>query len=285
MSPQALAKAIDELISLTDARYARNISSVNRDLYNQLTIILKELEVDRDGYILQNTANRKILQSANFKIEEVFSSPAYVGAVSNYVQSITKVDVLNTKYFTALDDGFKANRIFIKNLQNEAIAQVESFVLRDGLASQVISPLKNILNTNINSGGQFSGFLQQIRTFVLGNEEVESRALSYSRTHLSDTLLNYARAYQESVTNDLALDWYSYNGPIGDKTREFCEVRAGKYFHRSEIESWAALDWSGKKNGTTASSIFIFAGGWNCRHFIIPVSESAVAKEDLDRIN
>lgn len=284
MNPQDLAKAIEALILEADYRYVTAIGKVQEKLYSQLVGIIKGLELNGDGYIIQNSKNRKILNSANDKINEVFKSNLYVSAVNNYVNVIPKIDVQNAKYFTAISDGFKPNRIFIKNLQADAIATVERFVLQDGLAAQVISPLSQILNSNINSGGRFSGFLDQIKTFVLGNDKVEGRALSYSKTYLSNSLFQYSRAYQQSVTADLGLTWYRYVGGVIENSREFCRERNGNYYHQSEIEKWADLSWRGKDPLTTSSSIFILVGGFSCRHELIPVSEGIVPKSDLDRI-
>jgi hypothetical protein len=224
------------------------------------------------------------MSKAEAKIQEVFSSSLYTAAVSNYVSTVPKVDVQNVKYFKSIDTTFSPKRQFLTNLQNETIATVERYVLRDGLQSQVVQPLIQILNQNINSGGQFSGFLQQVRDYVVGNDQVEGRALSYSRTYLRDSLFTYARTYQQSVTNDLGLQWYLYSGGLMDKSREFCVHRSGNYYHHQEVESWASESWQGKKQGTTESSIFLFAGGWNCSHEIIPVSSLIVPPSDLERI-
>lgn len=283
MTPETLARAIETLILNADNRYVSAIGRVQRDLYNQLTVILTELELDADGYIKQSAANRKVLTTADKKINEVFSSSIYTTAVSNYVSVVPKVDLQNVKYFTAIDEGFKPNKLFLKNLQTDTIATIEKYVLQDGLQSQVINPLSQILNQNVNSGGRFSGFLDQIRTYILGNDKVEGRAMSYTRTYLRDSLFTYSRTFQQSITNDLGLEFYLYSGGIIDKTRPFCAERNGNYYSHKEIEAMAGLDWQGKKQGTTESSIFLFAGGWNCGHQIIPVSKLIVPQEVIDR--
>jgi hypothetical protein len=119
---------------------------------------------------------------------------------------------------------------------------------------------------------------------VQGNGEIEGRILSYSRTFVSDTLFNYSRSYQESITADLKLDWYLFSGGLMDKSRPFCVEHSGNFYHRKEVEKWADDDWQGKRQGTTASSIFIFLGGYNCRHSLIPVHKSIVPPEDAARI-
>lgn len=282
MKPEVLARAIDELVLNADNRYVAALGRVQADLYNQLVTILSDLELDADGYIKQTAANRKVLTAADTKIREVFSSPMYTTAVANYVAVVPKVDVQNVKYFTAVDEGFKPNKQFLKSLQADTIATVEKYVLQDGLQSQVINPLSQILNQNINSGGQFSGFLEQIREYVIGGK-AEGRAMSYTRTYLRDSLFTYSRTYQQAITADLGLNYYLYSGGLMDKSRPFCKDLAGKYFSHKEIEALSAQTWAGKKQGTTESSIFLFAGGWNCGHQIIPVHKSIVPKEVINR--
>lgn len=283
MSPQSLAKAIDDLIQETDAAYLIAITRVQDRLYDQVVAVLKDLELDDEGYIKQSAANRKIISRASDKVNEIFNSALYTSAVSNYISIIPKVDKLNVRYFSDISDGFKANRLFLKNLQAETIAAVEQYILRDGLQSQVIGPLSQILNQNVNSGGQFSGFLTQIRDYIKGNDHVEGRAMRYTRTYLRDTVFTYSRTFQQSITNDLGLEFYLYSGGLMDTSRPFCTERNGQYFSHKEVESWASMEWAGKKSGTTTSSIFLFAGGWNCNHQLIPVSKLIVPKEVIDR--
>jgi hypothetical protein len=103
MNPADLAAVIEQIIISADNRYARAIGRVQNDLYNQIIAILRELELDDNGYIKQTTANRKILAQADDKIQEVFSSPMYRRSVSNFVAAVPKVDLQNVEYFTAIE--------------------------------------------------------------------------------------------------------------------------------------------------------------------------------------
>lgn len=278
MTPRDLAVAIEDIIVGADKKYAGNIGKIQRELYNDIIVVLSKLELE-GGYIKQSNANRRILSEADDKIQEVFSSDYYRKSVSNFVASVPKVDLLNVKYFTSIEESFSPNRLFLKDLQKSTVKTIEDFILKDGLQVQVIKPLSQVLNQNINSGGQFSGFMRQIKDFVLGDDKVEGRALSYTRTYLRDSLFTYSRTYQQSVTGDLGLEYYQYAGGLIDSSRPFCIERAGKFFHHKEVERWAGLDWAGKKSGTTESSIFLFAGGWNCGHQLIPVHDSIVPED------
>lgn len=282
MTPQQVATSIEGLIVSANERYARQIVGVQNKLYNDLVTILKFIDTDADGNILQNAGNRSILRAAQNQFDKTINESTYQSSVENHVRVIPKIDDLNADYFASVSSAFKPNRVFIKSLQSSTIETINSYILQDGLAAQVKIPLNEILNQNINAGGSFQGMLKQVETFTKGNDQVEGRLLRYTRTYISDTLFNYSRAYQQSVTADLKLEWYQYNGGIMDKTRPFCESRAGRFFQHKEVESWANLEWQGKNALTTESSIFIFCGGHNCRHQLIPVHESIVPDEDLE---
>lgn len=285
MTPHDLADKIEGLIISANDKYAKVIAGVEVKLYDDLVTILKFIETDSEGYIKQNAGNRQILRAAERQFDATINESPFQAAVENHLKVIPKIDALNEAYFESVSSAFKPNRVFISSLQNQAIQTVNSYVLQDGLAAQVKIPLNQILNQNINTGGQFSGMLKQLRTFIEGDENLDGRLTSYSRGILRDTLFQYTRSYQQSVTADLKLEWYLYSGGLMDKSRPFCIERAGKFFHQKEIEGWAKLSWAGKNPLTTESSIFVLAGGYSCAHELIPVSKSIVPQNDLDRIS
>lgn len=284
MSAQQLAEEIEASIQSTIEAFTSQVEAFQGTLDSRLLSVLKGLELDEQGYIKQSAANRRILYDAENLIYELLPGEKFTAIVSTALTVIPALDALNTDYLSGISDGFDAGRKFISSLQKQTISSIESNLLQDGLTASIKNPLIDILNQNVNSGGQFSGFLDQVRNFIEGDNEVEGRVLSYSRTFLSDALFDYSRAFQQAVVNDLKLEWYSYVGGVMDKTREFCVERVGNFYQQKEIEKWADQDWQGKRAGTTASSIFIYCGGYNCRHSLVPVHESVVPKEDLNRI-
>lgn len=284
MSAAELADKIEGLIIEANGKYASRIIAVQNKLYADLVTILKFVDLDDQGYIKQNAGNRAILRTAQEQFDKTIRSSTYQYALEQHLNVIPVIDNLNTEYFESISSAFKPNRVFISSLQKQTIETVNTLILQDGLSAQIKLPLNQILQQNINTGGSFTGMLNQVKTFIQGNENLDGRLLSYSKTILHDTLFQYARSFQNSVTEDLGLVWYRYVGGIMDKSREFCIERNGGYFHQKEIESWADLEWKGKNNLTTKSSIFIFCGGHFCRHELIPVHESIVLLEDKRRV-
>lgn len=284
MKPETLATKIEGLIISANDRYADSVVKVQDRLYNRLVTILKGIEVDRDGFIKQSAANRKILLRAQNEFDSVISESTYQSSLSRYLKTIPSINELNIDYFTTLESAFTPNRVFIKALQSQTVQSINTLLLNDGLSASVKLPLNQILNQNVNSGGSFSGMLEQLRTYIKGTPDLDGRLLSYSRNILSDTLFQYSRAFQQSITADLGLSWYKYIGGLIKDSRDFCVERTGNFYHESEVKAWASLEWSGKNKYTTESSIFIYAGGHSCRHQIIPVSNSIVPKIVLDRV-
>jgi hypothetical protein len=288
MTPEELAAEIENLIVGSTEKFSASMIRAQNRLYNRIIATLKDLELDGQGYIKQSAVNRKILREAQNTFDDLIKDPRYQGAVESQLRIIPKIDALNTMYFTSISKVFSANKNFIKDLQKQVIRDVNASLLNEGVIANVKIPLNNILGQNVNSGGSFAGFNDQLRNFIKGNN-VEGRLLRYSKLYISDTLFNYARTWQEAVTADLDLEFYLYSGGLTEKgrgsrgSRDFCIERTGKYFHRKEIESWADDDWKGKNPDTTKSSIFTLLGGYNCRHSVIPVSTMTVPKEVLDR--
>lgn len=289
MTPEELAVEIENLVVSGIEGLSKSMIRAQNRLYRRIMGILKDLELDNDGYIKQSAANRRILRSAESVFDEFIKSPAYVGIIESQLAIIPAINAANTTYFTTISKAFSPDRNFIRDLQRQVIRDVNSMLLNEGVIVNVRQPLNVILNQNINSGGSFAGFTDQVRNFVTGDGRNEGRLLKYARTYVADTLFAYARTWQEAVTTDLALEFYLYSGGIisagkgSSGTRPFCMERTGKYFHKKEIEGWADLEWKGKNPATTKSSIFTLLGGYNCRHSVIPVSRLIVPGDVIDR--
>lgn len=277
-----IADRIESLIDDADNVFIRGIDKTQQVLYDKFLKLFKDLELDADGYILNNQINRGILQEAGRVFNQSIREANFKQTVEDFAGTVYEIDGANEEYFSTLSSAFKPNRAFISSLQRQTITNIENLLLNSGLESQVKGPLLTILSQNINSGGSYSGFLEQLRENILGMEN-EGKLMRYSRGIMNDSLFQYSRAYQQSVTSDLGLEWYMYSGGITEKTREFCADHSEEFYHQAEVEAWASEDWTGQIAGTTESSIFIFAGGWNCRHSIIPVDISIVPQDVIQR--
>ena len=279
MTPDKLSAKIDTIVESFESQFAKQVEKTQQAIFGQVQILLNRLELNADGTIKQNQANRKILARADEALERAINQSGYYSALDTSTSSIVALTGANGAYFKTFVEGFTANAQYIKNLQAQTITQMESLLANDGLEAAVKGPIKNILNQNINTGASYNDLLKQLRGFIIGDAELDGKLKTYSGQIVTDSLFNFSRGLQEAVSQNLGLNWVQYVGGIIDTTRPFCAARVGKYYTKKEVEGWAKLSWSGKHQGTTPSSIFIYAGGYRCRHQIIYVSDAAVPKK------
>lgn len=283
MTPNELATRIETIVAQAEERFKGVITKTQRRVYNSMVALLKDLELDPDGYIKNNSANRKLLQKSGEAFNSAVKRSNYLGGVSAYAGTMTALSAENAAYFETLSSAFSPNKQFIKSLQKQTIESLENTLLNEGLSANVKQPLLNILNQNVNGGGSFSGMLDQVKGFIQGIDR-EGALQRYARTWTSDALFTFNRSYQMAVSSDLGLEWYYYGSGLTKDSREFCIERTDMYWQQTDVEGWALLSWGGKNPNTTESSIFFYCGGYNCRHSLIPVSEAGVPDMNKDAL-
>lgn len=284
MTPNDLADRISTITERAEERLEIAVTKTQRELFDQVQAMLAGLELDSDGLIKQSAENRKLLQNADRVFERAIKESGYYANLDQYAGAIASLTDANEEYFNAILDSFTVDARYLKSLQKSSIGTIESLMANDGLEVALKQPLKEILNQNVNSGAAFSDLLKQVREFIKGTADREGKLLRYSKQISRDTLFNFSRSMQESISENAGLEYYLYSGSSRKDSRPFCATRAGNYYHRSEIEKWADQNWAGKRAGTTKSSIYIYLGGYNCEHSLIPVSKAIVPGEVIKRI-
>jgi hypothetical protein len=282
LTPKEVAIKLEQAIQEATEALNAVLEKTQNSIYRLAVSKLRELDIDPDGYIRPSSENRKIIRGVNKAFDEGLAKGGYIEGLNQFTKTIQVLDSLNAGYFEGIGKAFNAQSTSINALQKQTISSIESLLLNNGLESQIKTPLSNILFQNVTSGGSYSGMLEQVKVYFVGDEN-EGKLMHYVKQITRDALNNYSRSYQSSIGNALGLEFYQYVGGLMPESREFCRDRVNGYFHYKEIESWANLEWKGKRPDTTESSIFIYAGGFSCQHQIMPVSTSIVPKQWIDR--
>jgi len=283
-TPKDVAIQIEAIIEEANLLFSQVVEKAQNSIYNLAVSKLRELDVDPDGYVRQTASNRKIIRAVNKAFDEGLAKSGYYEGLNKFVGTMKALDAVNAGYFEGIGlSAFNADSTLISSLQKQTITTVEGLLMNDGLEVQIKEPLYNMMLQNVNTGGSYSGMVDQMRNYVKGTSEADGKLLRYTKQITQDVLNNYSRSYQAAIGSKLGLEFFQYVGGLMPESREFCRDRAGDFFHYKEIESWASLDWYGKRMDTTESSIFIYAGGYNCRHIVMPVSTYVVPKAAIQR--
>lgn len=287
MTPRELSDKIEAIVSEVTAGLSLQITSTQQALYDQMRLLLNRLELDQAGQIKISQLNRALITKADEYFNRAFNQSGYYAELDTIAAQVVNITEATLGYYELMGVGATIDAQYLRSLQRNVIEQLSGLLANEGLEVALRQPILSILNQNINTSAAYVDLLDEIKDFVLGTPELQGKLQRYASQITTDALFNYSRALQESISSIAGLEFVIYSGGVTADTREFCLERSEQYFHKREVEAWADLDWAGKRAGTTASTIFIYAGGYRCAHQIIYVSEVVVpagVKERAQRL-
>jgi hypothetical protein len=271
---------VDRLETIPDA-FSDRMVRIQRAKFNDITRLLDELDY-KNGFVVVNDANILRIEVIVEQIKDVLTGAEYETAVGELMQEFDNQAAINYKYFEAIDPRFQVPAIsnnILRAKKNEAILS-----LLNSTDQYLTNPMRQSLSNTVLAGGSRADLLDTFRDLIQGDPEKVGRLERATRQIVSDTFATSDRAITNEVAEQLGLKFYLYTGGLLKTTRPFCKERNGKFFKKSDVESWGELgDWAGKMEGTNSKTIFQTAGGYNCQHSILPVSEAVVPDEAKNR--
>lgn len=268
-----LTRVPDEFLSAVD--------KATKELYPDVIELLSELEIDSQGNILLNNTNLQLTAEVKEALKEILLQSDYISAVKKFASEFnTQARITNQifrKSFDFVDEGLAEQLINIskRNTADILINTIGDEAFADAVSEQV--------ELAVSNNASFKDTIKAIRDVVTGNDEIDGKLQQYAKQIAHDQFAIADRSYTSAVAEELGAEWFKYSGDTIESTREFCRERHNKFYYYKEIEEWADEDWQGKIDGTNEKTIYSTAGGYNCRHSIIPVSIFAVPKDVIRR--
>jgi hypothetical protein len=146
---------------------------------------------------------------------------------------------------------------------------------KDSMAQAIIVPLRQTILNQVISGGEYKALQKVITEYIDGGEGLDPKLKRYVNQNIRDSYVTADRTYANLINQELKAKYYYYSGNTVADSRQFCVTRHNRAYTTAEVESWAKLgDWQGRRQGTNSATIFIYCGGYNCRHNLIPISEN-----------
>lgn len=271
---------VERLETIPDA-FSNRMVAIQRSKFNEVIRLLDDLDYS-NGLIVVNDANILKIEAIVESIKDVLTGTEYETAVGELMQEFDNQAAVTYKYFEALDPRFQVPAIsnsILRAKKNEAVLS-----LLNSTDQYLTNPMRQSLSNSVLAGGSRSDLIATFRELIEGDPEKVGRLERATRQIVSDTFALSDRAVTNEIAEQLGFEYYLYTGGLLKTTRPFCKARNGKFFKKSEVESWGALQpWDGWMEGTNSKTIFQTAGGYNCQHSILPVSEAVVPKEVIKR--
>jgi hypothetical protein len=278
----------DRLDSVPSA-FVRSMDGVQARVSREIEDLVSQLEIE-NGNIVLSEKNMVLINNMEQRLKNLIFDEAYEKNLTSFLSEFKRQAELNNQYFTATIPEFEPSALYesvLKSTQKNAL----SLLNEDAFTQTLIGPIKQTLEASITNNISFSETLTNLRYLIEGDEEVDGRLMSHVKRVAYDSFAVSDRSYTNTIATDLGLEFYRYSGGKIEDTRCFCAERAGKFFHRKEIEGWGegkdvgscGFPWQGMNSNTDKATLFYYAGGYNCKHSILPVSKKSVPQDVIQR--
>jgi hypothetical protein len=257
------------------------------EAWKKIRPILDEMDVDAAGNIEQTENNVRRIGLINEELKKVLAGSEYKEAVKSFLDSIDKGVQLTDEIARTFEESFEPNQVQKQLLQISKQNAINAFY-GSGLDARFTQPFLEQLTANVAARAPLREAVNALEGLVVGTEANDGRILANIKTTATTAQAVADRSYSAAVNEELDIQWYEYLGGEIDTTRPFCRNREDGIYHKKEIEAWgdgknsAGINdirdgtWAGRIEGTDSRSIFTFVGGWNCRHYLVPVPDNKV---------
>lgn len=287
-----MEKSIQDILSSIDDainNFQKVVPGIQKTMFDELQNITRGFDI-KDGKLLNNLKNLKLLGTLQNKLESIIVSPEYKKAVENFVSSYDEVANLNMSYFSLFNKDLKPKNTLpiIKRLAIEATI---NDLVGQGMSANVVQPVKSLLVENIVTGGSMSDLQTQLSNYLLNNNTGEGALQRYTKQITTDAINQYNAQYQETIAQDLQFSWGQYVGSNITTSREFCiHLTKKRWVNKSELPTIIEGHIDGydcklsKTTGlplgmipdTTEANFKVRRGGYNCGHQFFWVPDSSV---------
>lgn len=286
----SLKDIVKEKIKLFDEtpdKMATATSKVQSKIWRDLLPVINDLEVDAAGNIIQSDNNVARIGIIADKLNEVLGGKEYQAVIKTFLNSIDEGVVLTNEVAKKFDANFEPTAAQNKLLQLSKTNAINTFI-GSGLKNNVTQPFVEQLVTNVSARASLKETIKALEGVILGTDNTEGNLLRHIKTTALTAQAVADRSYSSAANETIGAVYFEYLGGEIPTTRDFCAAREGGIFHKEEIEQWgrgvnsAGIDdiedgtWAGRIDGTDAKSIFTFVGGYNCRHYLVPIESSEV---------
>jgi len=283
MTLKEIIEAKDRALISAPLSFNAAVDAAQRQLLQQALQLVGQLEYSEGLLVLSETNYARIGQIIE-AMRGTLSRGEYASAVVGLATNMAMQASLTRDYFDAVfGDAFSDKALYqmaFKKAQQNALLSLTS----EGIDANFLNIFRDQL-TDATSATMSRGQLEStVRLFIEGDAKRLGRLRGYTGQIADDIFSIIDRSYTKIISEDLDVQFYLYSGGIIDDSRPFCVTRHNKYYHRMEVAAWGSLaDWTGKIAGTNQSTIFIYAGGYRCRHSILPVAISSVPEAVIRR--
>jgi hypothetical protein len=270
-TPTELIKQIQELQLAIESRMDEALPRVFSKLSDQVIDLASDLSLDPKD---RAKTLKELIKLKKDIADTIIQNAPYQLQVAEVIKGFEMLSQLSNEYITLAIGDFKPKKELYKAILESNIATTKDALLGAGIRENFGTAIQEVLKDNISGIGTRSELNKTLRKFIEGTPEESAFLNRYIKQTTNDAVMTFNSEYIQTIAEDLDVEYYLYAGTVISDSRAFCTARAGRYFTTDQVKAWPNLKgWDGRMKGTNSSTIFIYRGGYNCRHQLWPVSK------------
>lgn len=255
---------------------------VNKSIMDAVNDLFYELDTSA-GSIEASVSNLKVLDGFKTKLNSIIENGKYSDSVNEFLNGYVKSSDYINGYFSAISGAFTESDALYNAILQSNIKTTADSLLGSGVNANFTDPVMKILRDQVTTGANKQAFIQALKANIEGENPLLSRFINQVA---SDSITQFNSNYINAISTDLGLEYYYYKGTKISDTRPFCSLMAGKYFTEAQLKARVQQQmslnggkgWQGMVKGENWTNFPIYRGGYNCRHYLIPVSKEIYDK-------
>jgi len=285
-------KKIQELIDTIDEsikQWDNAIPGMEKDFFANVMRLVKKLELSGDD-IKKTVSNLRLMNRIKGELDSALYTKRYLKEVESFIKYFDEVEKIQSEYFTESFDKFSKPNIW-NEIKRQTIEDVVASLTEADISTLVIQPVSDLIRDDVMNGSSWSNMVKSLEKLIESRSGLDSPLKRYSSQIVTDAINQYAAQYNNTITDDLGLQWFQYVGSLVKHSRPFCRsLVAKRWVNVAEFSQIVKGNIDGKQvprnprtglpdgmiPGTNAQTLKTYRGGYRCNHLFIAVDESVV---------
>jgi hypothetical protein len=285
-------KKIQELIDTIDEsikQWDNAIPGMEKDFFANVMRLVKKLELSGDD-IKKTVSNLRLMNRIKGELDSALYTKRYLKEVESFIKYFDQVEKIQSEYFTESFDKFSKPNIW-NEIKRQTIEDVVASLTEADISTLVIQPVADLIRDDVMNGSSWSNMVKSLEKLIESRSGLDSPLKRYSSQIVTDAINQYAAQYNNTITDDLGLQWFQYVGSLVKHSRPFCRsLVAKRWVNVAEFSQIVKGKIDGKQvprnprtglpdgmiPGTNSQTLKTYRGGYRCNHLFIAVDESVV---------
>lgn len=284
MDPKQYIKEIEKLKADAEKGIIAKLPAIEQQSYQMLLDWIDATLESKGGRLIATPESTGILNNFTENFMKVMQDLSdYKGSVSKYIKNLKPINQLITEFQKSQNVNIaKAN---ITPVTEFVVNEILNMYLDNGLNSNFVQPLRDILFRNISSGASIKELKAQLKDFVISGKDVSGKLGRYITQTAQQGVDSYSGAINKKLLETFKYTHIIISGSLIATSSPQCRYAVDKLGGIIAQKDWPKVKEIAQRNGliegTNFTNLPFNKLHWGCRHEFTPV---ILDENDIKRI-